>query len=43
MPPKVVITHWVHAEVLDHLAPHCTLVPNQSRMTLSRTEVLRRA
>jgi phosphonate dehydrogenase len=43
MAPKVVVTHWVHPEVLDYLAPHCTLVPNQSRETLPRAEVLRRA
>jgi len=43
MQPKVVITHWVHPEVLDRLAAHCRVVPNQSRATLPRQEVLRRA
>jgi len=43
MAPKVVVTHWVHPEVLDTLAPHCTVVSNQSRETLPRAEVLRLA
>ncbi len=43
MQPKVVITHWVHPEVLGHLAAHCRVVPNQSRETLPRAEILRRA
>ena len=43
MQPKVVLTHWVHPEVLDHLAARCRVVPNQSRETLPRAEILRRA
>ena len=42
MRPKVVITHWVHPEVLDCLRSVCEVVPNQTRVTLSPSEVLRR-
>ncbi|AMV73721.1 D-glycerate dehydrogenase [Desulfuromonas carbonis] len=43
MQPTVVITHWVHPEVIDFLASRCRVVPNQSRETLPREEILRRA
>jgi len=39
---KVVITHWVHREVIDYLKPHCELVLNESRGTFSRQELLKR-
>jgi len=41
--PRVVITHRVHREILDMLAPHCELVPNQSADTLPREEIARRS
>jgi phosphonate dehydrogenase len=41
--PKVVITHWVHQGVVDFLFPHCTLILNTTKDTLSREEVLSRA
>ena len=43
MKPRVVITHKVHNETLDLLAPHCELITNQGDNTLPRDEVLRRA
>jgi len=42
MRPKVVITEWVHPEVIDFLEQYCEVVPNQSRETLRRMEVLSR-
>jgi len=42
MKPRLVITHRVHQEVLDMLAPHCQLITNQSDNTLPPEEVLRR-
>lgn len=43
MKPRIVITHRVHTEILELLAPHAELVVNQSPETLSREEILRRA
>ncbi|MDJ0843740.1 phosphonate dehydrogenase [Crocosphaera sp.] len=40
---KVVITHWVHPEVIDYLTPYCELILNQTRETLSRQEVINRS
>jgi phosphonate dehydrogenase len=40
--PKVVITHWVHDEVIQLLEQSCLVIANTSRDTLSREEVLRR-
>lgn len=42
MLPKLVITHRVHDEILQLLAPHCELMTNQSDSTLTREEILRR-
>lgn len=42
MKPTVVITHRVHEEVLEMLAPHCELVTNQTSRTLDEGEVLER-
>jgi phosphonate dehydrogenase len=42
MKPKVVITHWVHPEVLDLLRPACALVSNPTRESLPREEILLR-
>jgi len=41
--PRVVITHWVHDDVIDHLHQFSTPVPVTSRTLLSREEVLARA
>ncbi|MFH1870255.1 MAG: phosphonate dehydrogenase [Pseudomonadota bacterium] len=43
MKPKVVLTSWVHPEVIDRLAQHCTVVPNTTRERLTREEILIRA
>ena len=40
--PRVVITHWVHDDVIDHLHQFATPVPVTSRTVLSRDEVLAR-
>jgi len=42
MKPKVVITHWVHPEVIEFLSQKCEVVPNITRETLQRGEVIRR-
>lgn len=41
--PKVVLTHWVHPEVVDYLRGSCEVVTNDSRESLPREEILRRA
>jgi phosphonate dehydrogenase len=43
MKPKVVITSWVHPEVIVRLAEHATVVANETRERLSREEILRRS
>jgi phosphonate dehydrogenase len=43
MKPKLLITHKVHDEVLDVLAPHCELITNQTPSSRSRTETMRLA
>jgi phosphonate dehydrogenase len=40
--PKVVVSHWVHNEVIELLARHCDLVANNSRDSWSRDELIRR-
>lgn len=40
---RIVLTHWVHDEVLDLLRPYGQVVANPGRTTLSREEVLARA
>ena len=42
MKPRVVITHWVHPEVLELLNQRCVSVPNPTRESLPREEILRR-
>ena len=42
MKPRVVITHWVHPEVVELLKPQCLLVPNPTRESLPPGEILRR-
>lgn len=41
--PRVVITHWVHDEVIGHLRKFCAPVLVERRTVLSRAEVLTRA
>ncbi len=43
MRPRLVITHWVHPEVVDLLSRSFDVIPNITRETLPRAEVLRRA
>ena len=43
MQPKVVITHWVHPEILEILSQHCEVIPNLTRETLHREEIIRRS
>lgn len=40
--PTVVLTHWVHPGIIEYLANHCDVVPNETRETLDRVELLRR-
>lgn len=42
MKPRVVLTHRVHEEVLDLLAPHCEIIANQTPDTLPPGEVVHR-
>lgn len=43
MKPKLVITHKVHDEVLEMLAPHCDLITNQTTFSLSRSDTIQLA
>jgi phosphonate dehydrogenase len=43
MKPKVVITQWVHSEIIEFLSKSCEVVPNSSRAKLAKEEILRRA
>jgi phosphonate dehydrogenase len=40
--PRVVITHWVHPEVIQLLSKECQVIANDTRETLPREEILRR-
>lgn len=40
--PKVVLSSWVHPEVVELLEGHCTVVANETREALAREEVMRR-
>jgi len=40
--PKVVITHWVHDDVLHFLGQHYNVVANTTRETLPREDILAR-
>jgi phosphonate dehydrogenase len=40
---RVVVTHWVHPEVVQYLSTFAEVVPNTSRDTLPRNEIIRRA
>jgi phosphonate dehydrogenase len=39
---RVVITHWVHQEVIRLLEPSCDVIPNNDREPLPLEEILRR-
>jgi len=41
--PIVVITHWVHDEVLNLLKASCHVIPNTTKETLPRQEIMRRS
>lgn len=43
MKPKIVVTHWVHPEIIELLQTVGEVVPNNTRETLPRAEVLERA
>ena len=43
MKPKVVLTHRVHAEVIELLAAYCEVIPNTTYETLPRDAILQRA
>ena len=43
MKPRVVISHWVNDEVLSYLNDSCIPVPNHSKKTLPREELIERA
>lgn len=40
--PRVVITHWVHPEVIRFLSQECQVIPNDTRETLPQEEILAR-
>ncbi len=40
---RVIITHWVHPEVIGFLSQSCEVIPNTTRDTLPREEILKRA
>lgn len=41
--PKVVITHWIHPEVIEYLSETYDVISNQTRETLPTAEILKRA
>jgi phosphonate dehydrogenase len=41
--PKVLVTHWVHPEVLEELSRACDVLANRTRETMDPAEILRRA
>ncbi len=41
--PNIVITHWVHSEIVHYLSTFAEVVCNDSRETLSRNEIIQRA
>lgn len=43
MKPKVLITHWVHPEVIQLLEQECEVIANPGRDTLPRAEILARS
>jgi phosphonate dehydrogenase len=43
MKPKIVLTHRMHPQVIEHLAAHAEVIPNSTFETMTREEILRRA
>ncbi len=43
MKPKIVLTHWVHPEIIDLLQSAADVIPNTTRETLPREDLLLRA
>lgn len=43
MRPKVVITHWVHPEVVEFLSQRCEVIPNLTLESMQREEIIRRS
>ncbi|MEM8778792.1 MAG: phosphonate dehydrogenase [Cyanobacteria bacterium P01_G01_bin.49] len=43
MKPKVIITHWVHPEIIERLSDRTTVIANQTKETLSCAEIIERA
>ena len=43
MKPKIVLTHWVHPEIIDYVQTTANVIPNTTRETLPREELLSRA
>ncbi len=43
MKPKVVLTHWVHPEIVELLQSGAEVIPNMTHETLPRPEILARA
>ena len=43
MKPLIVLTQWVHPDVIDLLSAHARVIPNDTRKALGRKEILRRA
>ena len=43
MKPKVVVTHWVHPEIIELLSDRATVIANQTKDTLPRQEIIKRA
>lgn len=43
MKPKVVITNWIHQEVIDFLRKTCDVIANTTHVPLSREEIIMRA
>ena len=40
MPARVVISNWVHPEVIAHLSPHAEVVSNPSKNPVSRDSLI---
>ncbi|MFQ5937937.1 MAG: phosphonate dehydrogenase, partial [Acidiferrobacterales bacterium] len=43
MRPKVVITNWIHPEVMEFLQPHCVVVANSTREPWSQETIIEHA
>jgi phosphonate dehydrogenase len=41
--PKVVITHWIHPEVIEYMSETCDVISNQTREKLPAAEIVIRA